>query len=426
MTTSEFIAQNRLLNPRDLALQSRRYPDVDMAYALNQIQGWQTARRKLPSWAECDGVEYPPHLNMEQCSSEPAARYKQEVARRWLAATATDPTSPTSMADLTGGFGVDFSFTSRCFSSATYVERNAALCSVVEANLPRLGIANARVECTEAEAWLADATPQTMLFLDPARRDSNGAKTVFIADCTPDVLTLLPQLMAKSRFTMLKLSPMLDWHKAVDDLRGTVAEVHVVSVGGECKELLLVLDASREEGRKAAVSVHCADIEPKPSADGSYARSEFAYEWHATAADAPLPCPSCRQPRYLYEPNASVMKAGCFGEIARRFGVSAVAPNSHLFLSEERADGFPGRAFAIDAATTMNRRQLRQALGSAERANIAVRNFPMTADQLRKRLKLRDGGDTYIFATTAHDGTHMLYIAHKPEDGAEERSDCRK
>lgn len=425
MTTSEFIIQFRESDPRRLALQASRYPDVDMPFALNQIQGWQTAQRKLPSWAACDGVVYPPHLNMEQCSSEPTARYKQQVARLW--AERIPNASRTSMTDLTGGFGVDFSFTSRCFSSATYVERNASLCEVVGANLPRLGIRNATVECAEAEAVLERMEPQTMIFLDPARRDEHGAKTVLIADCTPDVCQLLPSLMQKSQFVMLKLSPMLDWHKAVGDLQGAVREVHVVSVGGECKELLLVLQSEGYVGADSddtvvshsgsAVRVVCVDIQAKADAGGVYARSEFAYEWggeQSAAESRSVAVPdSAPSPCYLYEPNASVMKAGCFGEIERAFGVSAVSQNSHLFLSCDRVEGFPGRAFVIGGMTTMNRRQLRQTIGTLSQANVAVRNFPLSAAELRKRLKLRDGGDVYIFATTAHDGTHVLYITRK-------------
>lgn len=299
MTTSEFILQHRLSNPRDLALQARRYPDVDMPYALNQIQGWQTARQKLPSWAACDGVVYPPHLNMEQCSSEPTARYKQQVVRQWLTRLgAGQGGAATSMADLTGGFGVDFSFTSRCFASATYVERNAALCDVVRGNLPCLGIANAQVMCAEAEDCLATMPQQTMLFLDPARRDEHGAKTVLIADCTPDVCHLLPLLMSKARFVMLKLSPMLDWHKAIVDLQGTVREVHIVSVGGECKELLLVLaalDAAASSadmpcnGVEAGVRVCCVDIMAKADAEGEYKRSEFCYTIGDASENTPTP-----------------------------------------------------------------------------------------------------------------------------------------
>ena len=423
MTTSEFVQQFRQADPRKLALQASRYPDVDMPYALNQIQGWQTAQRKLPSWAACDGVVYPPHLNMEQCSSEPTARYKQQVARRW--AERIPNASRTSMTDLTGGFGVDFSFTSRCFDCATYVERNASLCDVVSANLPRLGIQNAQVECAEAEAVLERIEPQTMIFLDPARRDEHGAKTVLIADCTPDVCQLLPRLMEKSQFVMLKLSPMLDWHKAIVDLEGTVREVHIVSVDGECKELLLVLASDGTMN----VQVFCVDIQSKPDSQGEYPRSEFVYSIATNAQEevaennSKLENSTSAQPtnsklktqnsKFLFEPNASVMKAGCFDEIARAYGVSAISRNSHLFLSDHETDGFPGRSFAIDAVTTMNKQQLRQTLAGMKQANIAVRNFPLSVAELRKRLKLSDGGDTYIFATTTSEGDHILMLTHK-------------
>lgn len=429
MTTSEFILQHRLSNPRDLALQARRYPDVDMPYALNQIQGWQTARQKLPSWAACDGVVYPPHLNMEQCSSEPTARYKQQVVRRWLARLgAGQGGAATSMADLTGGFGVDFSFTSRCFASATYVERNAALCDVVRGNLPCLGIANAQVMCAEAEDCLATMPQQTMLFLDPARRDEHGAKTVLIADCTPDVCHLLPLLMSKARFVMLKLSPMLDWHKAIVDLQGTVREVHIVSVGGECKELLLVLAAldgaasSADmpcNGVEAGVRVCCVDIMAKADAEGEYKRSEFCYTIGGAADNPPTPStpnsqPSTLNSQFLLEPNASIMKAGCFAELGKAYGIRAISSNSHLFLSADRVEGFPGREFVVEAVTTLNKRQLKETLGSLQQANISVRNFPMSVAELRKRLKLRDGGDTYIFATTTREGERVLIVGHKP------------
>ena len=430
MTTSEFVKQFRQADPRKLALQASRYPEVDMPYALNQIQGWQTAQRKLPSWAACDGVVYPPHLNMEQCSSEPTARYKQQVARRW--AERIPNASRTSMTDLTGGFGVDFSFTSRCFDCATYVERNASLCDVVGANLPRLGIRNAQVKCAEAEAVLKQTEPQTMIFLDPARRDEHGAKTGLIADCTPDVCQLLPSLMQKSQFVMLKLSPMLDWHKAIVDLDGKVREVHIVSADGECKELLLVL---APDG-KPEVQVFCVDILSKPDSEGQYPRSEFVYSIGGEAEPQPtnstfniqnskLPSATnltlniehltlnINNSTFLFDPNASVMKAGCFDEIARAYGISAISRNSHLFLSDREIDGFPGRAFAIDAVTTMNKRQLRQTLSGMKQANIAVRNFPLSVAELRKRLKLSDGGDTYIFATTTSDGDHILMLTHK-------------
>ena len=422
MTTAEFIHEYREQDTRQLALQSARFPDVDMPYALDQIKGWQTARRKLPTWAACDGIVYPPHLSMEQCSSEPTAQYKLNLAMEWASrvesselrvessseqpATLNSQLSTlnchaSSMTDLTGGFGVDFSFTSCAFASATYVERNAQLCHMVEHNLPLLGIDNAKVVCADAVDYLSTLDMQTMIFLDPARRDQHGAKTVMLADCTPDVVQLLPQLLAKSRFTMLKLSPMLDWHKAVEDLQGTVREVHIVSVGGECKELLLVLSKEIE----SELRVFCADLEA-----GGTSLFVYAPSFSSPAPNSKL---KTQNSKFLYEPNASIMKAGCFDELAAAYGVSPVSRNSHLFLSAEPVDGFPGRIFSIERVTTLNKRELRQALAGIEKANIATRNFPLSVAELRKRLKLKDGGDVYIFATTTAEGEHVLLISHK-------------
>ena len=442
MTTAEFIQEYREKDTRQLALQSARFPDVDMPYALDQIKGWQTARRKLHTWAACDGIVYPPHLSMEQCSSEPTAQYKLNLAMEW--ARRVDHAS--RMTDLTGGFGVDFSFTSCAFASATYVERNAQLCSMVEHNLPLLGIDNAKVVCADAVDYLSTLDMQTMIFLDPARRDQHGAKTVMLADCTPDVVQLLSQLLKKSRFTMLKLSPMLDWHKAVEDLQGTVREVHIVSVGGECKELLLVLSEEIESELK----VFCADLEAGGSGEAGLsggssssicsscsslscepsfprtpsspsapispsAPSNASLFVYAPSASSPAPNSKLKtqNSKFLYEPNASIMKAGCFDELAAAYGVSPVSRNSHLFLSAEPVDGFPGRSFSIERVTTLNKRELRQALAGIEKANIATRNFPLSVAELRKRLKLKDGGDVYIFATTTAEDEHLLLISHK-------------
>ena len=473
MTTAEFIQEYREKDTRQLALQSARFPDVDMPYALDQIKGWQTARRKLPTWAACDGIVYPPHLSMEQCSSEPTAQYKLNLAMEWARrvesselrvesseegvdnsseqpATLNSQLSTlncqlstlnchaSSMTDLTGGFGVDFSFTSCAFASATYVERNAQLCHMVEHNLPLLGIDNAKVVCADAVDYLSTLDTQTMIFLDPARRDQHGAKTVMLADCTPDVVQLLPQLLKKSRFTMLKLSPMLDWHKAVEDLHGMVREVHIVSVGGECKELLLVLSKEIESELK----VFCADLEAgggsgeaglsggssspscsSLSSEHSFPRTPSSPSAHSNASlfvyapSASSPAPNSKlktqNSKFLYEPNASIMKAGCFDELAAAYGVSPVSRNSHLFLSAEPVDGFPGRSFSIERVTTLNKRELRQALAGIEKANIATRNFPLSVAELRKRLKLKDGGDVYIFATTTAEDEHLLLISHK-------------
>ena len=419
MTTAEFIREYRERDIRQLALQANRFPDVDMPYALDQIQGWQIARRKLPKWAACDGVIFPPHLSMEQCSSEPTAQYKLNLAMEWTTLNSELSTqncrrqqfktqnskfkTSTRMTDLTGGFGVDFSFTSCAFAAATYVERNEQLCHIVEHNLPLLGLNNATVVCADAVEYLSTVEPQTMLFLDPARRDEHGAKTVMLADCTPDVVQLLPKLLEKSCFTMLKLSPMLDWHKAVDDLQGTVREVHIVSVGGECKELLLVLSTVVESELK----VYCADLS---TASGSSSLFVYTPDSSAPVANSKL---KTQNSKFVHEPNASIMKAGCFDELAAAYGVSPVSRNSHLFLSDEPVEDFPGRSFVVERVTTMNKSELRKALVGVEKANIATRNFPLTVAELRKRLKLKDGGDVYIFATTTAEGEHLLLISRK-------------
>ena len=441
MTTAEFIQEYREKDTRQLALRSARFPDVDMPYALDQIKGWQTARRKLPTWAACDGIVYPPHLSMEQCSSEPTAQYKLNLAMEWARRVESSELrveSSSRMTDLTGGFGVDFSFTSCAFASATYVERNAQLCHMVEHNLPLLGIDNAKVVCADAVDYLSTLDMQTMIFLDPARRDQHGAKTVMLADCTPDVVQLLPQLLKKSRFTMLKLSPMLDWHKAVEDLQGTVREVHIVSVGGECKELLLVLseeieselkvfcadleaggsgEAGLSGGSSGSSSSSCSSFSSEPSSPSHPSTPSLSASLFVYAPGSSRPAPNSKlktqNSKFLHEPNASIMKAGCFDELAAAYGVSPVSRNSHLFLSAEPVDGFPGRSFSIERVTTLNKRELRQALAGIEKANIATRNFPLSVAELRKRLKLKDGGDVYIFATTTAEDEHLLLISHK-------------
>lgn len=429
MTTAEFIVAHRTDDPRQLALQASRFPDVDMPYALSQIQGWQAARRKLPSFAANQDIVYPPHLSMEQCSSEATALYKAEAVRRLLDSfkgeeDASDKGCEASMTDLTGGFGVDFYFVSRHFSRAQYTERNAELCQVVEHNLKVLGADNATVVCGDAVEQLQTIDTQTLIFIDPARRDAHGARTFAISDCTPDVMELLPALRRKARYVMIKLSPMLDWHKAVSDLHPLVTDVDIVAVDGECKELLLTLDMKRGGAHKGDntqayghdyVSVRCADFPSSSFAfrytsDGSYAIDTS--QPTDVASMSPL-LSADHTPSYLYEPNASVMKAGCFCELELTFGARQISDNSHLFTSEQLISGFPGRRFAVDTVTSFNKRQLKEALRNVASANITVRNFPMTVAILRKKLKLKDGGDTYIFATTTAGGEHVLVITHK-------------
>ena len=411
MKNEEFIKLHERDDVRQLALKAHSVEGIDLPYCLDQIAGRQMAMRKLPSWAAVDSIVYPPHISMEQCSSEQTALYKKSILDRLHSSTFNLHSS--TYIDLTGGFGVDFSFMSRGFSKAVYVERQQHLCDVARYNFGCLVLDNVEVVCDEAESYLASCTKADVIYLDPARRDIHGAKTYAISDCTPDVITLLPLLLKKSRLVMIKLSPMLDWRKAVADLgEENIVEVHIVSVDNECKELLIILSSVKD----SSSSLYCVNISNASISSinlplfgqSSSGKCQFVRQDKPDIPDV------LDVPAFLYEPNASIMKAGCFDILCDRYpGLIKIAPNSHLFVSDTEISDFPGRIFSIKKTTTMNKKELRLALAGITSANIATRNFPMSVAELRKRLKLKDGGDTYIFATTDNNGAHIIYICAK-------------
>lgn len=409
MTTEEFITLNLGADVRELALKHAGRTDIDLAYALDQIDGRRRALKKLPRWAAVDGIIYPPHISMEQCSSEPTALYKAAVARRLLdsCAPADGPqaAAPTVLVDLTGGFGVDFSYLAPLFGRAVYVERQARLCDVSRHNTALLGITQAEVVCADSTQYIASMAPATMIYADPARRDAAGGRTFAVSDCTPDVLSIKETLLEKAAYVMIKLSPMLDWRKAVADMGAQVGEVHIVSVGNECKELLLVMS------RKYAglERIYCVN----DGLEFSFTPEELSLCSQLSHNSRPSQPSQAAPPAFLYEPNASLMKAGCFALIARRYAIRQVSRDSHLYVSPCEVPQFPGRGFAVEAVTTMNKKELKAALAGVGRANVAVRNFPLSADALKKKLKLRDGGDTYLFGTTTADGTHVVIVCRR-------------
>ena len=399
--TWEFVRRHADDDVRKLALQGTRDGEVDLPMALQQIAGWQTARRKLPSWAAVEGIVYPPHLNMEQCSSERTARYKAQIVGRG-----------DIFVDLTGGFGIDFYWLSQGFQQRIYVEQNEALCTLADHNFRQLGHA-CMVKCSTAAAFLQTLTHADLIFLDPARRNEHGGRTYGIADCTPNVLEMLPLLLQKSDRVLLKLSPMLDWQAAVTELQ-FVSEVHILSTDNECKELLLLLEPSAEPRSVEDCLVVCVNNDQVFKVNAKeQGRDLLQVKSGFTSSKTGVYFKQNQEPLFLYEPNASIMKAGCFSVLEQRFPVSQVAPNSHLFLSSDEIGDFPGRRFQIQAISSLNKKELSSVLAPLERANMTVRNFPMTVDQLRKKLKLKDGGDTYIFATTMADGQHRLLICRK-------------
>jgi hypothetical protein len=410
--TRHFISLHRNDDVRMLALKGAAN-DVDMPMALQQIQGWQTARTKLPSWAECAGIVFPPHLSMEQCSSELTARYKASlIAERLKAreetAAHTSSRDGYSVVDLTGGFGIDFFFIAQACEGiypgcgAVYVEQQSHLCTMAEHNFRALAL-EAEVKNCDSIAFLQNMPHAHVVMVDPARRSSSGAKVVMLGDCAPNILEICKLMLSKAHMVVVKLSPMLDWHLAVEQIneaagRAVVSEVHVVAVKNECKELLMVMQG-QHDGTPPTMT--CANHDGAGWQLMSYRQNETAVL--TTIADVTGTVGSV-----LLEPNAAVMKAGCFALLCERYGVRTLATNSHLFIAAGGEGGgilpwhhFPGRALRIVAVSKMNKRELGEALKGIDRANVAVRNFPMGADALRKKLRLKDGGTTFVYGTTA-------------------------
>lgn len=432
--TQDFIRQHQDDDVRQLAFLGSKYPEVDMPFALDQIRGRKMARVKLPRWASLEGIIYPPHISMEQCSSESTALYKAELAARLLGLPASSfgiemkAENEIEFVDLTGGFGVDFSYiAARLGVKSMYVERQAHLCEAAKENFGRLGLKNAIVKNGDGieilhsfhpkkkDAASADDSlgitydqPRSLLktnlglkiiFIDPARRDDAGNKVVSLKDCTPDVTVLQEEMLSKADYVIIKLSPMLDWHHAISEL-SHVREVHIISVNNECKELLLVLSARNMDEN---LRIYCIND----------AQSFVCDELDMESSSVKIAPSTLEEMQYLYEPNASLMKAGCFGVLSDRYDARMLSKNSHLFVSQAPIEAFPGRSFRIIAVSSFNKKELKRHLSGITKANIATRNFPLSVAELRKRLKLKDGGETYIFATTLSDESHVLMITEK-------------
>ena len=365
---------------------------VNVAEAVTQIEGWRAASHKLPTWAACENIIYPPRLAMEQCSSEATARYKASlIARR------ADFHGLTSFTDLTGGFGVDCAYMGELFGEVTYVERNPSLCTIGASNFAALGLTQIHVVQGDAADVLEQLPVQDWIYLDPARRDAGGRKVVSLSNCEPDVVKLEPALLRHARRVMIKCSPMLDIRLAASQLISSIHEVHVVSVQNECKELLLLTSD--------APVIHAVCLQN----DGSV-ESDFTFTSAEEQACDPVYADSLGC--WLYEPNAALLKAGCFKLPAKRYHLQKLHPNSQLYTSDVLRTDFPGRVFEVVETLGFSKQELKR-LSSLGRANVAVRNFPSSVEELRRRLHLSDGGDDYIFATTTKSGQKILVRCQK-------------
>lgn len=392
--TQAFIREHQADDVRTLALQSRKYPDVDMPTAITQIAGRQVAAEKIPSWREIEDIWYPKHLSLEQCSSEITARYKARLLARLP--------QKESFADLTGGFGIDCSFLAAAFKSATYVERQEDLCEIAAHNFPILSLDQVNVRNEDGVSYLEAMSPVDCIFLDPARRNEHGGKTVAISDCEPNVAELEDLLLSKASSVMVKLSPMLDLSLALRELHHT-REVHIISVNNECKELLLLLGQSLPQNT-VETPIHCINLSTKGEQHFAFSR-EQEQRSECTYTNT--------LGTYLYEPNASLLKAGAFRSISAAYSLKKLHPNSHLYTSETLIENFPGRTFRITNQYSFNKKEIKEGLSDLKKVNITVRNFPATVAELRKRIKLTEGGDTYLFASTLNDGQKVLIRCEK-------------
>jgi 16S rRNA G966 N2-methylase RsmD len=384
----QFIREHLSGDVKQLALQSKNVTDSPFSFILTQIAGRQQIKNKIPSWYPIDDIIYPTRLPLEQCSSEVTAKYKASLL------------SGDTFADLTGGLGVDTAFIAPHFKQAAYVEWQPELAEIVRHNFSVLGLQSVEIHAGDGMDYLRQMERIDVVYIDPARRSDSGEKVMLMEDCEPDLLTIQDLLLEKAQQILIKLSPMLDIKSAVKILKN-VREIHVVSVENECKELLFLL----ERGQEREPTITCVNFRKK----GDHPSLTFTFSEEQNIV---VECTETVK-NYLYEPNASILKAGCYKGIALRYKLEKLHPDSHLYTSSELISGFPGRIFVVEAIVSMNKKELKAQLTGVEKANISVRNFPLPVVELRKRLKIKERGETYLFATTLANGKHVIINTHR-------------
>lgn len=414
--------QHSNISIEQLALQRDRYrhlSDEEWRWFLQQVEGRERTADKLPTFAAIDDWWYPVRLSCEQCSSELTARYKaQIVLGTWSNGTCLD---------LTGGYGVDTFFLSELFAHTDYVEQNAELCRIAahNFNLPRNQVPSTKGHITvhncAAEDFLLSSPCGgieeggfDLIFLDPARRDSHGGKVFRLADCTPNVVELLPSLLTHldpDGRILLKLSPMLDITQAIKELSavstqhsGIIWDVHVVAVKNEVKEVLLLSrNTELSNYRETEPTITAIDLSKKEQA--------FTFTREEEREAISLPLQGELEGAFLYEPNAAILKAGAYKLIASRFGLQKLDPNTHLYTSNTLVENFPGRVWRIKEAPF----QLSPKGARDKQANVLTRNYPLTPEQIKKKLHLRDGGAAYVIACRVA-GKPTVFLAERVED----------
>ena len=386
----QFIRDHASDDANRLLLGAKKYPQLDVPFLVDQILSRRQIREKLPSWYANEELVFPAKIAAEQCSSERTALYKQRLVY-----------SSDKLCDLTGGLGIDSYFFSRKVRQLTYVERFPVYCEAARHNFQALGADNITVQNENSVDIVSDLPEVDVFYLDPARRGEGNKRVFALSDCEPDLSRLLPLLLQKAPRVIAKLSPMADLQQTESLLPGTVA-IHVLSVRNECKELLFDI---RREATVPNSPVYCVDF----TATGTEHSFTFTAE---EERNAPLAL-ATQVSTYLYEPNASILKAGAFKSVAQQYGLEKLHVSSHLNTSDTSVAGFPGRTFRVEKVLPFSNKVCKSITQEILQANITVRNFPMSVDDLRKKTKIQEGGDVYLFATTLSDGGKVLVVCRK-------------
>ena len=386
----------------ELALQRKRFAhltDEEFRFMLQQVDGRQRTRDKLPTFAAIEDWWYPVRLSCEQCSSEATARYKAQLLSQNIQ-------PPFTLTDLTGGYGVDTFFMSEHATEAHYVERNEELCRIVSHNF-RLTRPQVQIHNTDSLQYLQVMDACDVIYIDPARRNQHGGKVFRLEDCEPNVVELLPTLTAKSNLLIIKLSPMLDITQALHSLPGTW-DVHIVAIKNEVKEVLLLSNHNRYHldttpkgyRRDTEGTIYTINL---PAIDTfSFSKQE---EQDAQCQLFDLSLKQFIEPNnYLYEPNAAIIKAGAFKLVAQRYNLCKMAPHTHLYLADHLVENFPGRVWQIVETNIKDTKNIS--------ANIMTRNYPLTPEQLRKKLKIKDN-DTYTIIGARLADKPTLFLCKK-------------
>lgn len=364
-----------------LLLKSKNYPEVDMRRAVMQILSRRAVKEKLPTWYSNNEIRYPSKLSTEQCSSEITAKYKASLI------------TGTTLSDLTGGLGVDCWAFSMKAKQVKYYERYEEYCSAAEHNFKALGCMNITIHNCDFRD-IIDSINADTIYIDPARRGENSQRLFSLQEYEPNVVELKNILLDASSLLIIKVSPMADITAICQEIP-EIFEIDIVSVKNECKELLLLAHKGIADDLKVVTLNFDGNREQRVEFMRS-TEGELTNDYSKEIEE------------YLYEPNSSIMKSGYFKSISSIFGVKPIGRNSHLFTSRNRAENFPGRVFRIKRVIDFSSKWLKGAKKEFSKANIAVRNFPLSVAEIRKATKIGDGGDVYLFATTINPGKKVI------------------